>query len=134
MDIMGFAMDNMGQFTLYDLPNALFMVLVAALLGYLLARWGGRETAQKARQLALWAGLSAVGVALVRAQLPLAVALVALVLLVRPQAPSAPDRLSVLAAVLIGLGCGSGATVVTVVLFLPVLGLFRWASAAGAKH
>ena len=38
MDIIGFVADNMGHFAPFDIALLVFQVLLAALLGYLLAR------------------------------------------------------------------------------------------------
>ena len=83
MDALGFVMDNLGHFAPLDIANLLFAVLAATLLGYLLGRFGGRLPASSARELALWAAGAALGTGLVRTQLPLAVVLLALVILSR---------------------------------------------------
>jgi hypothetical protein len=132
MDLKGFAADHMGHFTLYDVPNMLVALLLSALLAYLLAALGMRCTALQARHLALWAAVAALGVGFVRAQFPLAVSLLALVLLLRSQEVPASERLSLFGALVIGLGCGSGASLIVVAVFLPVLMLARWATAI--KH
>jgi len=72
------------------------------------------------------------GVGFVRAQFPLAVSLLALVLLLRSQEVPASERLSLFGALVIGLGCGSGASLIVVAVFLPFLMLARWATAI--KH
>ena len=132
MDLKGFAADHMGHFTLYDVPNMLVALLLSALLAYLLAALGMRTAAPQARHLALWAAVAALGVGFVRAQFPLAVSLLALVLLLRSQEVPASERLSLFGALVIGLGCGSGASLIVVAVFLPVLMLARWATAI--KH
>ena len=55
--------------------------------------------------------------------------LVALVLLVRPQMTERSDRLTLVASLVIGLGCGSGATLIVGALFLPMLLVARWVTA-----
>ena len=132
MDLKGFAADHMGHFTLYDVPNMLVALLLSALLAYLLAALGMRTAAPQARHLGLWAAVAALGVGFVRAQFPLAVSLLALVLLLRSQEVPASERLSLFGALVIGLGCGSGASLIVVAVFLPVLTLARWATAI--KH
>ena len=52
MDITGFLADHMGHFSLYDIPNLLFAVLLATLLGYVLARAGGRVQGAEANAAA----------------------------------------------------------------------------------
>lgn len=133
MDLKGFAADHMGHFTLYDVPNTAFALLVAALLGLLMGRVGLRMDAAGARRAALWSALSTLAVVFVRAQLPLAVALVALVLLVRPQVTERGERGLLTASVVIGLGCGSGATLIVGALFLPMLLVARWATATESR-
>jgi len=129
MDLRGFVADHMGHFALYDVPNAAFAMLVAALLGLVMGRLGLRQGALAARSAALWSALATLTVVFVRAQLPLAVALVALVLLVRPQMTERSDRLTLVASLVIGLGCGSGATLIVGALFLPMLLVARWVTA-----
>jgi hypothetical protein len=133
MDLKGFAADHMGHFTLYDVPNAAFALLVAALLGLVMGRVGLRQGASGARSAALWSALATLAVVFVRAQLPLAVALVALFLLVRPQMTERSERLPLIASVVIGLGCGSGATLIVGALFLPMLLVARWATASDPR-
>lgn len=133
MDLKGFAADHMGHFTLYDVPNAAFAMLLAALMGLVVGRAGLRLEASPARSTALWAGLMTLAVVFVRAQLPLAVALVALIQLVRPQVTERSERLPLLAAVVIGLGCGSGSTLIAVALFLPLVLMARWATASDQR-
>jgi len=133
MDLKGFAADHMGHFTLYDVPNAAFAMLVAALLGLVLGRVGLRQGPSGARSAALGSALATLAVVFVRAQLPLAVALVALVLLVRPHMTERSERLPLIASVVIGLGCGSGATLIVGALFLPLLLVARWATASDPR-
>ncbi|MFN6178815.1 MAG: hypothetical protein ACK46G_14930 [Flavobacteriales bacterium] len=128
MDLKGFAADHMGHFTLYDVPNMLVSMLLSALLAYVLATFGWRSDPPQARRLALWAVVSAMGVGFVRAQFPLAISLLALVLLLRAQDMPASERLPLFAALVIGLGCGSGASLIVVAVFVPFLLLARWAS------
>jgi hypothetical protein len=119
----------MGHFTLYDVPNMLVAMLVSALLAYYFTTWGVRFAGSHARQLALWAAVAALGVGFVRAQFPLAVALLALVLLLRAQEMPSAERLPLFAALVIGMGCGSGASLIVVAVFLPFVLLARWATA-----
>ncbi|MBK8497405.1 MAG: hypothetical protein IPL52_00980 [Flavobacteriales bacterium] len=127
MDLMGFLSDHMGHFSLYDLPNLVFAVLLAVLLGYLLGRFGGKVRGAELRALALWAGSAALAAAIVRSQLPLAVVLVALVLLVRSNQDGSRDRALQFGALVLGLGCGSGAALVTLVAAVPYILVVRWA-------
>jgi hypothetical protein len=78
-----------------------------------------------ALQLAAWALLAALAMFLVRGQLAVAVALLALVLLVRSSQARSADDLPVIAAVLLGAGCGSGASLVMLPMALPVLLVLR---------
>lgn len=127
MDIMGFLADHMGHFSLYDIPNLLFAVLLATLLGYLLGRVGGQVRGTELRALALWAGSAALAAALVRSQLPLAVLLLAFVLLVKNNDSATRDRVLLFGALVLGLGCGSGASLVTLVVAIPFILVVRWA-------
>lgn len=130
MDAIGFVMDHLGHFAPIDIVNLLFAMLVATLLGYLLGRLGARQTPIEARELALWAGLSAMGAGLVRAQLPLAVVLLALVLLSKGREGGRAGQVLVFAALIMGLGCGSGASLVMLVVALPFILVIRWAFGA----
>jgi hypothetical protein len=132
MDVLGFVMDNMGTFSPYEIPNLLFAVLVAGLLGYLLARFGAGLTGADTRALALWAAAAALGTGLVRAQLPLAVALLALVVLSKGNDGPRQERVLVLCALVLGLGCGSGASLVMLAVAIPFILVVRWAF--GAKR
>ena len=127
MDVMGFISDHMGHFSLYDVPNVLFMVLLAALLGYLLARFGGRQERGDSRSTALWAATAALASAFVRAQLPLAVILLAIVLLLRGEVATTRERILLFGAMVIGLGCGSGAALIMLIASVPYILLVRWA-------
>lgn len=127
MDLMGFLSDHMGHFGLYDLPNLVFSVLLAVLLGYMLGRFGGKARGTELRALALWAGSAALAAAIVRSQLPLAVVLVALVMLVRGSDRGTRDRALQFGALVLGLGCGSGAALVTLVAAVPYVLVVRWA-------
>jgi len=130
MDVLGFVMDHMGTFSPYDIPNLLFAMLVASLLGYLLARVGAGLTGSDARALVLWAAAAALAAGLVRAQLPLAVALLALMVLVKGNEGPRQDRVLVFCALVLGLGCGSGATLVMLAVAVPFILVVRWAFGA----
>ncbi len=130
MNIQGMLTDHLGFFTPHHVLNAVLSLLVATLLGYLLARVGGRLAEGASRGLALWAALSAVALTFVRS-LPLAVALVALVLLLRGADHGIGDRRLLLGALLLGAACGSGATVAAVAVGVPLILLFRWVRSDG---
>jgi len=121
--------DHLGFFTPHQVVNAVVSLLVAALLGLLLGRMGGRLSTGAARGLALWAVLAAVALIFVRNSLPLAVALVGVVLLLRGGDTTTGDRRLLLGALLLGAACGTGATLAAVAVGLPVILLFRWWSA-----
>lgn len=129
MDVKGAIADHMGHFSAHDIPNVVFMVLVAAAFGYATARLGARVGSSEGRSLALWAALAALAAALVRSQLPLATLVLAAAVLVgkrdRPHADSA-----LLAMLLIGIGCGSGAAVIVGILLLLFVPIMRWANHA----
>ena len=132
MDISGFVVDHMGHFSLYDLPGVVFAVIMAALLTVALTRVAGAGTGRSARQLVLWSAGAAFAVAFVRGQLPVAVCLLALVILARPRGSEHGSDALFFGALAIGLGCGSGATLVTAMLVIPYMLLARWAL-SGAK-
>ena len=132
MDISGFIVDHMGHFTVYDLPGAAFAVVMAALITVLLTFLVGGEVRTWVRELVLWSAGSALALVLVRGQLPVAVAFLALVLLARPSSDG-PQRGGVFfGALIIGMGCGSGAALVTAALAVPFGLVARWAR-KGAK-
>jgi hypothetical protein len=133
MDLMGFVADHLGHFSLYDIPNLLFAVLVATALGYVLGRWGGEKRGTELRALALWAGSAALAVGFVRTQLPLAVVLLALVVLAKGNDANREDRVLLFGALVLGLGCGSGASLVTVAVAVPFVLVVRWAFAGAGK-
>jgi hypothetical protein len=124
MDITGLIADQMGLFTPYDILGALISVVLAALLGLVTARATGGD-----RSLVVWAALAAFAVAVVRASVPMAIALVAVVMLVRSSGPPADQRTQALRAValVLGAGCGTGAGIITAVCAIPLLLLLRWA-------
>lgn len=128
MDIKGFIVDQVGHFAVQDILNVAFSVVVASMLTLLLARFGGGVKGKEARQLLLWSATSALGVGFVKAQLPLALALVAIAILVGAPREEGGSRLLTAGALVIGLGCGSGASLVTIILALPYVLLVRWAS------
>lgn len=122
----------MGHFSVYDIPNLLFVLLASVVFGYLTSIWGARSNAEGARRAALWAGVGALAAGLVRSQLPLATLVLAAAVLVgsREEGDRGMDRIIML---LIGIGCGSGATVIVgiaLVLFIPIM---RWALKAPDK-
>lgn len=127
MDIVGFVADNMGHFAPLDIALLLFQVLLAALLGYLIARFGTRADGDAARELMLWAASAALAAGLVRTQLPLAVMLLAFVVLVKGGDASGRERISRFIALVLGLGCGSGAGLVTAAVAVPFIIVVRMA-------
>lgn len=127
--------DQMGAFTPYDIGNGVLAVLLAALLAFVAGLVGRASGDSAPKHLAVLAALVALAVLFVRASVPLSIALVGVALLVRPGL-SAPQEgtwrssLPRLAAVVIGIGCGSSAALVALVLMVPVALLLRWSSAA----
>ena len=126
MDLKGVIADHMGHFSARDLPNVVFMLVAALVLGYLTSFLGARRGAAQARGMALWSTLAALAAALVRSQLPLATLVLAAAVLVgkREEKASTPELLTML---LIGIGCGSGASVVVGVLLVVFIPIMRWA-------
>jgi hypothetical protein len=92
--------------------GVVLVVLIGAAASWGLGRIAG-ASAKAARELAVWGALAAFAVALVKGSLPMSVALVALAILVRADA-GVDGRAKLLrtAAVVIGGGCGTGASVV----------------------
>ena len=130
MDLKALVADQMGHFTPYDIGTALVAMLVAALLGFALGLVM-RSGSTGGRSMAATAAVVTLAVSFVRASVPMSIALVAAVLLLRGGTADHDDRdrLLRLAAVAIGVGCGSGAAAVTAVLVLPLALLLRWATA-----
>lgn len=127
MDILGFIADNMGHFAPQDIPLVIFRMLCAAFLAVLLARFGARASMADARALAFWAVAAALAAELVGAQLPLAVLLLALVVLAKGGDGDGRDRALRFGALVIGLGCGSHAALVTAAATVAFALLARWA-------
>lgn len=127
MDVTSFVLDQFGHFSAFDLPRLLFALVLAVLLTAVLAWLQGAEGRTHLRSLVLWSMLAAAGTALVRGQLPVAVVLLALVVLVRPRPNEGPPSLLLFAALVIGMGCGSGASLVTAFLAVPLFLVARWA-------
>ena len=125
MDWKGTVLDNMGYFSLYDIPNLFVAILAASLLTYLTAKFGLR--ANRA-DLAILMGLSstvALGVGLVKGQLVFAVILAAILIVSKGYTPKEISGGALLLAMIIGLGCGSGATLITLVALIPLVILLR---------
>lgn len=133
MDIKGFLMDQFGHFGLPQVGSLVFAVLVAAFLGWVLGALAAQQPKAIARDLAIWAATAALGVGLVRSQLPLALALVAVALLA--SVGRADGRSGVLraGALVLGLGCGSGAALVTFIVAVPYFLLVRWNASTQAS-
>jgi len=127
MDIKGFLMDHVGHFGLPQIGGLLFAVLVATLLGWVLGAIAARTPAGTARELALWSATAALAVGFVRSQLPLALALVAIALLASIGRSEGRQGSLRAGALVLGLGCGSGAALVTLVVALPYFLIVRWA-------
>lgn len=134
MDLKGLLADQMGHFTPYDIPGILLAMLLAAVLAFALGLFVRMAHGPSGRQLAALAAVVALAVALVRASVPLSIALVALALLLRGGAGGheaegatwKPHTLR-LAAIAIGVGCGSSAGVIVLAVFIPLGLLLRWA-------
>jgi uncharacterized membrane protein YccC len=132
MDLYGLLTDQMGHFTPADLWGLVLGMLLAALLAFGVGALVRGPEVPDARVLAVLAAVVALAVALVRAQVPLAIALVAVALLFKPSAPSEGwrSRLPQFIAVVLGAACGSSAGIAAVVAFLPLVLLLRWALAS----
>lgn len=126
MDLKGMIADHMGHFSVYDIPNVLFVLVAAMVFGYLAARWGCRAAAPEARGLAAWASVAALAAALVRSQLPLAALVLAAAVLVGKRERKDAE-LPLITMLLIGIGCGSGASVVVAAALIIHIPIMRWA-------
>ncbi|MFZ1330569.1 MAG: hypothetical protein WAR83_00160 [Flavobacteriales bacterium] len=125
MNWKGTILDNMGYFSLYDIPNLFLAILAAALLVYLSAKFGLRvRTAELSALMALSATV-ALGVGLVKGQLVFAVILAAILIVAKGSVPKEISGGGLLLAMVIGLGCGSGATLITLVALVPLVVLLR---------
>lgn len=133
MDIKGFLMDQFGHFGLPQVGSLIFALLIAALLGWALGALAARKPAAVARDLALWAATAALAVGLVRSQLPLALALVALGLFASIGRAKGRAGLLRAGALVLGLGCGSGAALVTFMVAVPYFLLVRWNASSKAS-
>jgi len=126
MDLKGVIADHMGHFSVYDIPNLVFVLVAATFMGYVLAYWGAGQKGSDARGLALWAAAAALATAFVRAQLPLAALVLAAAVLVG-RAENGPRPAAVFfSALLFGIGCGSGAAVIVGIALVPYLLIMRW--------
>ena len=127
MDFKGLLADQLGHFTPYDIGTALISMFAAALLAYvvgLLAKANGPAP----KELAISAAVMGFAVTIVRASVPLSIALVAAVLLLRGEVREADKKALALrsAALAIGLGCGSSASLIVAALAVPLGLLMRW--------
>lgn len=130
MDIKRLIYDQLGHFAPEDIPVILFGVFVAALLGWLAGLLGKAGEGER-RHMALLAAAISLAVSVVRASLPLSVALVAVALFVRlPEKENTAKAMAMRGVVLaIGIGCGASAAVITVVPALVLALMLRWANA-----
>ncbi|MEZ4739561.1 MAG: hypothetical protein R2818_09475 [Flavobacteriales bacterium] len=127
MDLKGFIADQLGHFSLYDIPEVLFVLLASMFFGYVLTLFGAREVGPEAKRMALWSAAAALATALVRSQLPLAVLVLAAAVLVGKRTSGAKDDTLFFSLLAIGIGCGSGATVVVGLALIPYVLIMRWA-------
>ena len=127
MDFKALLADQLGHFTLYDIGTSLVSMLAAAALAFL-AGFIARAAVPSPREMAVSSAIMAFAVSLVRASVPVAIGLVAAVLLLRSPAPD-QDRRAVsfrFAALAIGIGCGSSASLIVAALVIPLGLLLRW--------
>lgn len=132
MDIKGVIADHMGHFSAYDIPNVLFVLVASLFFGFVTARWGARASLDRSKRAAMWATTASLATALVRSQLPLATLVLAAAVLVGRQ-PEERSESTLLTMLVIGIGCGSGASVIVgaaLVLFIPIM---RWTTGAAKQ-
>ncbi len=103
------------------------MLLMAAALSWAVAFIGAGIRGSEPRILALWGATAALGVAFMRMQLPIALALLAIVILVKPNVSDNRERVLLFGSLVIGLGCGSGASLIMAIATIPYLIIVRWA-------
>jgi len=115
----------MGYFSLYDIPNLFIAILAAALLTYLSGKLGLRANKAALLTLMAWSATVALGVGLVKGQLAFAVILAAILIVAKGYTPKEISGGALLMAMVIGLGCGSGATLITLVALVPLVILLR---------
>lgn len=125
MDLKGAIADHMGHFSVYDIPNVLFMILAALVFGYITARWGARQRGSEARGNGLWAATASLAAAIVRSQLPLATLVLAAAVLVGRRGDAKADT-TLITMLLIGIGCGSGASVIVGIILVFFIPIMRW--------
>jgi predicted membrane protein len=129
VDIKGFIVDHVGHFAMHEILGLVFSMLVASVLAWLLGRFGAGLVGKEARTLVIWSATVALGVGFIKAQLPLALAFVALAALVGSGRDEGRSKAVHAGALVIGLGCGSGAALVTAIAAVPYLLIVRWARA-----
>ncbi|MEO8066900.1 MAG: hypothetical protein ABI599_04325 [Flavobacteriales bacterium] len=129
MDLNTLLYDQLGHFAAADIATILFGMFAAALLAWL-AGLIGKAVEGERRQMALLAAVTTMAIWIVRASLPLSLALVAVALFLRsPQSDGGWRSLGQRAVVLaIGVGCGASAALVTVIPALLLALLLRWAN------
>lgn len=132
MDLKGAIADHMGHFSVYDIPNVLFVLVASLVFGFMAARWGERASTAQARQRAYWSTTAALATALVRSQLPLAVLVLAAAVLVGRRTGERPDG-SLFPMMVIGIGCGAGASVIVAAALVVFIPIARW-TASGNQH
>jgi hypothetical protein len=130
VDIKGFVVDHVGHFAMHEILGLVFSVLIASVLAWVLGRYGAGLVGKEVRTLVLWSATVAFGVGFIKAQLPLALALVAIAVLVGAIREDGRSKVVYAGAMVIGLGCGSGAALVTAIVAVPYLLIVRWAHAA----
>lgn len=128
MDLKNLVADQMGYFTPPDILTALLSLVAAALFGSLAGLIAGAQADPDKREMGVTAAVVAFAVGLVRASVPMSIALVAVVLLLRGEVRSSSSRALLLrsVAIAIGVGCGSNASVMVAALVLPLGLLLRW--------
>ena len=135
MDLKGLLADQMGFFTPHDIAGAVFGLLLAALIAFVVGLVAKANDAPSAREMATLAAVVAMAIGFVRASVPLSIALVAVVLLLRSGAGESSWRSLLMrsAAIAIGVGCGSSASIIVLALAVPLGLVLRWGTTSDKR-
>lgn len=121
--LQGFLSDNLMGFRSSDLPNFIFAVALSGLLTYLLGLISRKSNDKPITSHLMVIGMATtVVITVVRFSLPLSLALLAAMLVIRLRSVtvSLKEFTYLFLAIAIGVGCGSGSTILTAIGFVPI--------------